>query len=168
LIHATHRPAGQSAASLIDNSASARVLEKAGLLREGILRRCALHPNVSDERRDVYLYARSRPLHASMETQDVLTVLAALDERNAPAWVSGGWGIDALIGDQTRQHADLDLAVRADHEALVVETLAQLGYRIVFDYRPVRIAMADDDGHEVDLHPVMFERSCWSPRLMSG
>jgi RimJ/RimL family protein N-acetyltransferase len=40
-----------------ENSASARVLEKAGMQREGILRRYVLHPNVSDEPRDSYCYA---------------------------------------------------------------------------------------------------------------
>jgi len=35
----------------VDNRASARVLEKAGLLREGLLRRWSVHPNVSAEPR---------------------------------------------------------------------------------------------------------------------
>jgi RimJ/RimL family protein N-acetyltransferase len=42
----------------VDNLASARVLEKAGMRREGILRRWASHPNVSDEPRDCFCYAR--------------------------------------------------------------------------------------------------------------
>jgi len=41
----------------VENRASARVLEKAGLLFEGILRRHVVHPNVSAEPRDVWLYA---------------------------------------------------------------------------------------------------------------
>jgi [ribosomal protein S5]-alanine N-acetyltransferase len=44
----------------IDNVASARVMEKAGLLREGILRRWLVHPNVSPEPRDCFSYALSR------------------------------------------------------------------------------------------------------------
>ena len=40
-----------------ENLASARVLEKAGLEREGILRRFSIHPNISPEPRDSYLYA---------------------------------------------------------------------------------------------------------------
>ena len=40
-----------------ENVASARVLEKAGMKREGLLRRNILHPNVSDEPRDCYCYA---------------------------------------------------------------------------------------------------------------
>ena len=44
----------------LENAASARVLEKAGLTREGILRRYIVTPNLSDEPRDVYVYARVR------------------------------------------------------------------------------------------------------------
>ena len=44
----------------VENPVSARVMEKAGMQREGVLRRYILHPNVSDEPRDVYIYARGR------------------------------------------------------------------------------------------------------------
>lgn len=41
----------------VENIASARVMEKAGMAREGLLRRYVLHPNTSDEPRDAYIYA---------------------------------------------------------------------------------------------------------------
>ena len=41
----------------VDNLGSARVMEKADMVREGLLRRYVLHPNISNEPRDVYLYA---------------------------------------------------------------------------------------------------------------
>jgi RimJ/RimL family protein N-acetyltransferase len=41
----------------VENAASARVLEKAGMQREGILRRWAIHPNMGDEPRDCFCYA---------------------------------------------------------------------------------------------------------------
>jgi ribosomal-protein-alanine N-acetyltransferase len=41
-----------------ENLASARVMEKAGLVREGVLRRWAMHPNVSAEPRDCISYAK--------------------------------------------------------------------------------------------------------------
>ncbi|HOO72961.1 MAG TPA: GNAT family N-acetyltransferase [Spirochaetota bacterium] len=42
------------------NPASARVMEKAGLCRDSILKKHIVHPNVSDEPRDVYRYSRNR------------------------------------------------------------------------------------------------------------
>lgn len=44
----------------VDNIGSARVMEKAGLVREGVLRRWLVHPNISDEPRDCFSYARTR------------------------------------------------------------------------------------------------------------
>lgn len=41
----------------VDNFASARVMEKSGMTREGLLRRYTLHPNLSDEPRDALMYA---------------------------------------------------------------------------------------------------------------
>ena len=41
----------------VDNIASARVMEKAGMQREGTLRRWSVHPNLSPEPRDSYCYA---------------------------------------------------------------------------------------------------------------
>ena len=44
----------------VENTASARVMEKAELIREGILRRYLVHPNLSPEPRDCFSYARAR------------------------------------------------------------------------------------------------------------
>jgi RimJ/RimL family protein N-acetyltransferase len=49
-----------SATCDVDNRASARVLEKAGLTLEGILRRAIVRPNLSDRPRDACLYAKVR------------------------------------------------------------------------------------------------------------
>lgn len=45
----------------VDNLASARLLERQGFEREGLMRRHSLHPNISDQPRDVWLYAAVRP-----------------------------------------------------------------------------------------------------------
>ncbi len=44
----------------IDNLASTRVMEKAGMIFEGILRRFFVHPNISGEPRDCRMYAKVR------------------------------------------------------------------------------------------------------------
>lgn len=41
----------------VDNVASARVMEKAGMQPEGVLRRWSVHPNISTEPRDSFCYA---------------------------------------------------------------------------------------------------------------
>ena len=42
----------------VDNTASARVMEKIGMLREGLMRRGVLHPNISSAPRDCLVYAK--------------------------------------------------------------------------------------------------------------
>ncbi|WP_417673994.1 GNAT family N-acetyltransferase [Pseudodonghicola sp.] len=44
----------------VENPASARVLEKAGMEREGVMRRYFRHPNISDVPRDCFLYSKVR------------------------------------------------------------------------------------------------------------
>jgi [ribosomal protein S5]-alanine N-acetyltransferase len=44
----------------VDNLASARVMGKAGMKKEALLRRWSMHPNVSDEPRDCFSFARYR------------------------------------------------------------------------------------------------------------
>jgi ribosomal-protein-alanine N-acetyltransferase len=43
-----------------DNVASARVLEKAGLRREGTLHRWSVKPNIGPEPRDAFVFAKVR------------------------------------------------------------------------------------------------------------
>lgn len=91
-----------------------------------------------------------------MRAEDVLSVLAVLRDANVDIWIGGGWGIDALVGRQTREHRDLDLAHRENQEPAVVAALAAAGFAETLDWRPVRFAVTDPGGREVDLHPLTF------------
>lgn len=51
-----------SAACDLENHSSARALEKAGFVREGILHQFSVHPNVSSAPRDCFEYAITRSL----------------------------------------------------------------------------------------------------------
>jgi ribosomal-protein-alanine N-acetyltransferase len=43
-----------------DNVASAKLLQKIGMINEGLLHRWAIHPNISTEPRDCFMYARTK------------------------------------------------------------------------------------------------------------
>ena len=63
--------------------------------------------------------------------QEVLRVLDALRESGLSCWLGGGWGVDALLGTQSRIHFDLDLVVDdldANRPALR-RALSHLGYQ---------------------------------------
>ncbi|MGN9756419.1 nucleotidyltransferase domain-containing protein [Streptomyces sp. SD31] len=91
-----------------------------------------------------------------MTPDDVLTVLTLLREARTDIWIGGGWGIDALLGEQTRDHRDLDLMHRQEQEATVVAALADAGFAETVDWRPVRFVVTAPDGREIDLHPLVF------------
>ncbi|MGV9704372.1 nucleotidyltransferase domain-containing protein [Streptomyces sp. NPDC003483] len=91
-----------------------------------------------------------------MTADDVLLVLTLLRRAEADVWVGGGWGIDALIGEQTRDHRDLDLMHRREQEAAVLSVLSAAGFVESLDWRPVRFVMTAPDGREIDLHPLVF------------
>lgn len=44
----------------IENTGSAKVMEKSGMKFEGILKKWAIHPNISKEPRDCMVYSRTK------------------------------------------------------------------------------------------------------------
>ena len=40
---------------------------------------------------------------------DLFKVLDMLEQFGIRYWLDGGWGVDALVGRQTREHRDVDI-----------------------------------------------------------
>lgn len=93
-----------------------------------------------------------------MHLSEVTEILADLCEAGCRAWVAGGWGVDALVGGQTRPHRDLDLAVDGEDVPTAIEALERRGYRVETDWRPVRVELARTGVGWVDVHPVVFDQ----------
>ena len=93
---------------------------------------------------------------------DVHVIVDLLHGVDADPRVIGGWGIDAIVGRQTREHRDLDLAIRAEALELAVRALVVQGFVITTDWLPVRIELSRADRH-VDVHPLHFrpDGSAW-------
>jgi lincosamide nucleotidyltransferase A/C/D/E len=94
-----------------------------------------------------------------MGPADVLAVLRCLGDAGVRVWVGGGWGIDALLGEQSRVHDDLDLSLDARDQARAIAALEHAGYAVAEDQLPTRLVLGDRLGHRVDLHPVTFDPS---------
>jgi lincosamide nucleotidyltransferase A/C/D/E len=93
----------------------------------------------------------------TMAAGDVVEILGCLGAASVDVWLDGGWGVDALVGEQTREHNDLDLIVRDAHEPQMREALATHGF-IQVDRDPAQnFILADERGREVDVHPVRFD-----------
>jgi FMN phosphatase YigB (HAD superfamily) len=104
-----------------------------------------------------------RPIRGSsaeMTGHDVLGILHLLKDGRIEVWIDGGWGVDALLGRQTRQHDDIDLVLRQGDIDRLTQVLGAAGFRRVEQgARPFNFVMADGRGREVDLHGVVFDAS---------
>jgi lincosamide nucleotidyltransferase A/C/D/E len=96
-----------------------------------------------------------------MRSSDALGVLRGLDAAGAQAWIVGGWGVDALLGQETRPHEDLDVAFDPDRcsESRVVAAVEAAGFVLVDPdapsghWSPRRLLFQDGRGVGVDLMP---------------
>ncbi len=62
--------------------------------------------------------------------------------------------VDALLGEITRRHDDVDLVVELRELPEVYGCLSCLGFSVSEDLSPVRVVLRSPDGRQVDLHPV--------------
>ncbi len=92
-----------------------------------------------------------------MAATEVLAVLDAVRSTGCRFWLEGGWGVDALVGRQTRPHRDVDVDFDADYEERVLQALSLLGYSIETDWRPNRVELAAAGSRWVDLHPLVID-----------
>jgi hypothetical protein len=105
----------------------------------------------------------------------VVDVTTALDRAGVRVWLMGGWAADAVVGDQMRDHIDLDIVFEADAgaEENAIDALGPLGFELVRreaipGWLPTRIVLSDDQGHLVDLHPASFDRDRVVARTADG
>jgi Aminoglycoside-2''-adenylyltransferase len=50
-----------------------------------------------------------------MTAKDAIKLYKLFDQHGIKVWIDGGWGVDALLGHQTRKHDDLDIALHHSH-----------------------------------------------------
>jgi lincosamide nucleotidyltransferase A/C/D/E len=89
------------------------------------------------------------------------SVADRLEAARLPFWLNGGWGVDALLGRQTRPHLDLDVIVDAttlDLRAQVDAALAAAGFHRAGEETsipplPTVWVYADGRGAVVDVLP---------------
>lgn len=85
-----------------------------------------------------------------MSGDDVVELLKLLEQNNIEVYVDGGWGVDALLGKQTRLHGDLDIALPHKYVPKVRELLEARGYKDIprEDTRDCNFVLGDNIGHE--------------------
>lgn len=71
-----------------------------------------------------------------------------------PVWIDGGWGIDALIGKQTRSHSDLDIIIDQVNFTDLEKLL--LSNNFAADTAQDGLVFVSVDGLCLDVHCVKF------------
>jgi lincosamide nucleotidyltransferase A/C/D/E len=98
-----------------------------------------------------------RPAARSMTAEGVLALLARMRDAGVTAWIDGGWGVDALVGFQSRPHQDLDLVVALDDVPAIEAALGPRGFLRTEDQLPVRFVLGHDALGSIDFHTVCFD-----------
>jgi len=98
----------------------------------------------------------------------VAEILGRLDDAGVWYSVEGGWGVDALLGEQTREHSDLDLGVRLDETDRLCSVLDEFA-RDDHEW-PSSVILEDDRGRRVDAHPLTFDENGdgWQAKQSGG
>lgn len=92
-------------------------------------------------------------------SKDVVELYSALNQLQIYIWIDGGWGVDALLSEQTRAHKDLDIVIQEKNLERFCALLTMRGYTEVLqdDSCAWNFVLGDDQGHKVDIHVINFD-----------
>jgi len=102
-----------------------------------------------------------------MRSDQVVDLYLDFEARGIETWLMGGWGVDALLGRQTRDHHDLDVLVELASLKRCRQRLDDLGFEFRYvwddetwrldDGQPTAVVYGHPDGREIDVHVVRRE-----------
>lgn len=96
-----------------------------------------------------------------MSAESVVECLQALVAASVEVCLDGGWGVDALLGEETREHGDLDLIVDVQDVPEVEVALGRCGYRREAGGTDRNFVLATEDQRRVDVHAIDFDERGW-------
>ena len=104
-----------------------------------------------------------------MREADVVEVISCLEAAGIEVWLDGGWGVDALLGRQTREHDDLDVVMGIDNVEGAQKALGALGFKVTEDDEfPTRFVMAGNLDRKIDFHTVTFDNEGGGIQRLQG
>jgi lincosamide nucleotidyltransferase A/C/D/E len=92
-----------------------------------------------------------------MTAPALVELLRLFESAGISVWLDGGWGVDALLGEQTRRHKDVDIIPRVADVPKLQALLAERGFAFKEGTPPHSFVLANGDGLEVDVHAVRFD-----------
>lgn len=94
-----------------------------------------------------------------MKSDTVLKLYNRIKESGINIWIDGGWCVDALLGKQTREHDDLDIAIHRKDNIILKALLEADGYRETtrYDFSEFMYVMENEAGYSVDIHVFEYD-----------
>lgn len=94
-----------------------------------------------------------------VSASDAKEIIQLARDAGIEVFLDGGWGIDALLGRETRSHNDIDLFIEKSRCGDFVATIMAQGFReVITDFSTEGHSVWEDEsGRIIDLH--RFERS---------
>lgn len=94
-----------------------------------------------------------------MTASDVIEIVQLFNQNDIELHIDGGWSVDALLEEQTRTHANLDITVQHKDVAQIRALLEARGYADVLrdDTRDCNFVLGDDRGRQIDIHTYTFD-----------
>jgi predicted N-acetyltransferase YhbS len=104
---------------------------------------------------------KTSSLRTGMTAKDAVELYELFDQHGIKVWIDGGWGVDALLGHQTRKHDDLDVALRHSNVSALCKLLEDCGYRHVPSGGSwgCNFVLGDDQSHRIDVHSFEIDTS---------
>lgn len=87
---------------------------------------------------------------------DLKNVLDLIENTGIRYWLDGGWGVDVLAGEQTREHRDVDINFDSRYTEKMLQILKESGYETVTDQSPVRVELHHPQLGYIDIHPFVL------------
>ena len=94
-----------------------------------------------------------------MTSHDVIDLYLCLERLGVNIWIDGGWCVDALLGEQSRPHSDLDIAIEQKDLPKFRELVQERGYKAikVGIARDWNFVLGDEQGREIDVHVIVLD-----------
>jgi lincosamide nucleotidyltransferase A/C/D/E len=94
-----------------------------------------------------------------MPKKDLVDLMKTIQQSSLEIWLDGGWGVDALLGQQTREHLDVDIIIRTSDVPVLMDALGSMGFEVQDGQVPNSFVLTNGEGLEVDVHSVVFDNN---------
>jgi lincosamide nucleotidyltransferase A/C/D/E len=100
---------------------------------------------------------KKQDLKPEMTAEALVALLQVFEQAGLKVWLDGGWAVDAVVGEQTRPHKDVDIIIRLSDLPKLKDVLKSRGFNVQQGGRESNFVLANGYGLEIDVHAIVFD-----------